>query len=143
MCLFCRNEPITEYLKYSSGGVLNIPQCDKLSKIPSIEGVKGLRELRCADLSNLTSIDTKQCGNSLRSIWIENCPELISIPEFPQAKTMFVINCPKLTSIQPMHNLKRLIVVHCPNLEQAPADAIQGSGPLNNFDRLKIRRRAL
>ncbi|XVF29589.1 hypothetical protein REPUB_Repub15cG0135000 [Reevesia pubescens] len=122
--------------------------CPNLSSIPDLEGFSSLRSLdvtlcgkleivplrgRCSslvklDISNCSKLskigDGLSTSTCLQKLWLENCPDLSSIPDlegFSSLRSLYVYSCGKLESVPLIgrcSSLEKLDISRCEKLSK-------------------------
>ena len=109
MCILCdRNN---KEIKNIEELVIN---CNKITKIPYI---KGLKKLTCSECLNLEIIvaDIK----SLEILYCSGCPKLKFIPKFKKLKEL-ECSYTNITKIPYINTLRELDCGDCPNIKEVP-----------------------
>ncbi|XP_068649721.1 putative disease resistance protein RGA3 [Aristolochia californica] len=107
-----------------------VGNCNEMIMLKSLSNLTSLSSLNISGFRRVKLLPNGfiQSLINIKDLKIENCDELLSLPEGPSTtlSELCIINCPNMRSLgkgfQNMTCLERLVIMRCPRLESSPRE---------------------
>ncbi|XP_068649722.1 putative disease resistance protein RGA3 [Aristolochia californica] len=120
----------TQEYENLSGQNPEVGNCNEMIMLKSLSNLTSLSSLNISGFRRVKLLPNGfiQSLINIKDLKIENCDELLSLPEGPSTtlSELHIINCPNMTSLGKgflnMTCLERLEIIGCPRLESSPGE---------------------